>query len=131
LRSLVPGGAFLVQFGPRAAVLRHRRPDDLPAFAGPRVLLVSEPGLPADLARRLADLARATSVRVVHLAGGWEPVLGTPAAVQIALVPADAGSVHVLPSGRCPACGLLSGSGVCGFCHLVTEVPVAQPARPA
>ncbi len=121
LRSLVPGTGFLIRLGSDRAVLRRPVPEGVPAFPGPRVLLVTEPGLPNDLARHLADLTRATAVRPIQMPGHWEPALGSRRAVQVALVPAEAGSITVRPRSRCRCCGLLSASYRCSFCHVVGE----------
>jgi hypothetical protein len=120
LRSLLPGGQFLVSFAPDGEVggvgaLAARRP------SGPgRVLLVADPGLPGVTATRLATDGRAQAVRPYPLAGDWRAVTGHPRAVQVALTPSEQFRFQVMVPRVCPSCAELVGAQLCPFCQIRT-----------
>jgi hypothetical protein len=119
LRSLLPGGGFLVRQSPDPAVLSAARPDDVPSAGCERVLLVQDDGVPAPVTQRLSEVGGVTAVRQVAVPGEWLSIYGTDRTGQLALVPAEPRSLIGPVTHRCPACLLALISTVCPFCRVV------------
>jgi hypothetical protein len=127
LRSLVPGGSFVVGLAPEGTVgASNGIPAARPDLS--RTLLVGGSGVPATTAAGLATRSGATSVRPYPIPGDWTAVFGTARATQLALVPNDPGLARVSAVGGCPGCGQSVGSTVCPYCHIQTRPLVAAGA---